>query len=166
MKIEKALFLDIDGVLATTKQFHQSRNSKTFIKKYDIYPFDKKCVNVLNEILKATNPIIILTSDWKIHYTMVELADIFKINNVCQPPVFTTSNLYKKIKKEIPQTSLEDVRITEIKEFLSKHEVDKFVVVDDLDMEHGFKDRFVICDNVQEGIKKNNVKETILKKLL
>jgi hypothetical protein len=72
-----------------------------------------------------------------------------------------THNFYKKHKGK----QLEEIRTIEIKAFLEEHEVEKYVVVDDLDMSEGFGDNFVLCGDSFEGIKKSGLKEKIIKKL-
>ena len=49
------IFLDIDGVLATTHQYYTNR--KKWHEMYDCYRFDEKCVKVFNDIIeKAGDP--------------------------------------------------------------------------------------------------------------
>lgn len=47
------VFLDIDGVLATTAQFY----SKKRHEEWDCYRFDPKCVKIFNQIIEKINPI-------------------------------------------------------------------------------------------------------------
>lgn len=51
MKIENAIFLDIDGVLATDRGQNTKRK---FWFDEQAYPFNEKCVKVLNKTLKNT----------------------------------------------------------------------------------------------------------------
>jgi hypothetical protein len=60
------LFLDIDGVLATTRQFY----SKKLHPKQNCYRFDPKCTTVFNNIFSSYNIVIIISSDWKDDYSI------------------------------------------------------------------------------------------------
>jgi histidinol phosphatase-like enzyme len=79
------VFLDLDGVLATNKQYMM--NQKKFQDKNPIakklripYPFDPKCVKIFNEILDATEADIVLSSDWKLHFSLEDI--VIKIREI------------------------------------------------------------------------------------
>ena len=150
----KIIFLDIDGVISTSQCWGRGNDNK-----WDAYMFDPKCVAVLNSILIETGTEIILSSDWKHHYSLTEMRDIFTHNGVIKGPIGFTphSSLYTG-------DNLEGGRIDEIHEWLKVHNVKDdltWVAVDDLkmfDLEH-----FVHCPKHMEGIKQTGVKEKILK---
>jgi len=150
----KIIFLDIDGVIATTSCYGVARKNK-----WNSYKFDEKCVAILNFILQETGAEIILSSDWRTHYTLQEMREIFAHNFVMKGPIgFTPSdNLYK--------IDLEGGRTQEIKMWLKqnawKNDI-KWVAIDDLDMSEGLGDNFVLCKNEHEGIKRKGVKEKII----
>jgi hypothetical protein len=164
----KIIFLDIDGVLATTKQFWL--NSTNFRKKNEWamelkvpYPFDNKCVNVFNEILESTNTEIVLSSDWRKHWDLKELDIIFKHNKVNKSPIDITP------LDPISFSNGDLNRYHEIMEYIRKNDVKNWVVIDDLEvgfyLDENFKDRYFKTDS-NEGIKKTNTKNKIIKKLL
>jgi hypothetical protein len=161
MKFDKVIFLDIDGVICTIREFNMTHVAKTYLTKYNVYPFNPKCVKVLNEILEETKATIVLSSDWKLYFDLEELADIFSINGVKYAPVIVTPDYYKKDKDK----KLEEIRTIEIKDFINEHEINKYVVIDDLDMYNGFNDEFILCGDNYQGIKKTGLKERIIKKL-
>ena len=156
MKINKAIFLDIDGVLATMHEYGRFKEYEQLNRI--IYLFDKKCVNVLNKILNETDAKIILSSDWKLHFDIHELKYIFEtLNGVIKSPIFTT---------EDPISGTHDLgfdRAQEIKLVLTDHDIDKYVVIDDLDMLEWFPDNFTYCGRSSEGIKQSGIKEKIVK---
>ena len=86
------IFLDIDGVLATSHQ--QYINPKKWDDEYNRYRYDIKCIKVFNEIIEKTNPIIILSSDWKLHYDSKMLKRIFEINGINCTITDITDNLW------------------------------------------------------------------------
>lgn len=163
MKDKNYLFLDIDGVLATANQF----DLKSRHPKYDCYPFDKKCIKVFNEILLTTDSIIVLTSDWKYHYTQEMMNDIFQWNEIIKPiSNFTPSLWGTKFKSA---SDLEQCRADEILTYLDDRKIreNKWVAIDDLDLSPYLPDEnFVQTPRVNEGIKQTGIKEKILKQLL
>lgn len=163
MKNKAIMFLDLDGVLATSAQF----DMKNRHPKYDCYPFDNKCIKVFNEILRETDPIIILTSDWKYHYNQVMMNNIFRWNEIIKPISDFTSSLWGTKFKSV--NDLEQCRAQEILEFLDEHDFtnNKWVAIDDLDLSPYLPDEnFIHTPRVNEGIKQTGIKEKIIKQLL
>jgi hypothetical protein len=164
MPERRYIFLDIDGVLATTHQFHT--NKKNWNPMYDRYKFDQKCVKIFNSILEITNPIIILSSDWKDDYTIEVLNKIFEINGVNAVVSGITPDLWGTVYKSYQE--LDECRAEEILKYQTDHAdvIDKWVAIDDLNLTPWMPDNFVRCTKANEGIKQCNVKEKILKILI
>jgi hypothetical protein len=158
---KRTIFLDIDGVLATNKEY--SRNRTKFHKKFEIarklhipYPYNPECVKILNEILQETDSQIILSSDWRLHWDIEEIDQIFKFNQIIKSPVGFTQNMH------VSMSNLEKNRINEIENYIKNHDVGSYVIIDDLDMGFYGLDRFVKTKD-SEGIKQTGLKEKIIK---
>jgi hypothetical protein len=165
MKINKnnrVLMLDIDGVMATTNQFYTNR--KKWNPIYNSYRFDDKCVRVLNKIIEARNPTIVISSDWRNNYDIGMLNKIFQINGINGTVADVTVDLWGVIFTSYQQ--LEECRAHEILEYVHRHELSNYVVVDDLNLSPWIPDNFVHCKYVNQGIKQSGVKEKILKVLI
>jgi hypothetical protein len=160
----KICFIDLDGVMCTRACYGKGMNNK-----WGAYMFDTKCVSVLNFILQETGAELILSSDWRHHYTLQEMREIFCHNGVIKGPIGFTerSNTYIG-------NNLENGRSDEIKHWLKvnawKDDIN-FVVVDDLNMSEKFDEfgnlisgvkNFVHCPNDQAGIKGHGIKEKII----
>ena len=104
------VMLDIDGVLATTNQYYSNRKKWHPIHK--CYKFDRKCVKVFNDIVDIMNPIIIMTSDWRLRYSIDQLNEIFEWNGVNAQISDYTINLWKTRYHE--SSELEACRVDEI----------------------------------------------------
>jgi hypothetical protein len=159
-KEKPIIFLDIDGVLATVTQYNLSTSSKSWLRNYDVYPFDKKCVKVFNEILEKTDADIIISSDWRNYFSMDELCDIFTINGVIKTPVGSTP---------IYPTSMSNLcknRSGEILEYVKENNITNWVAIDDIDLSHWLGDNFFRCKSEWEGIKQSGLKKRILNYLL
>ena len=131
--MKKIIFLDIDGVLATNKQYIMNRTK--FQSKNDVakklgipYPFDPKCVKIFNEILDATGADIILSSDWKYHWNLEDLDKIFQFNGVNKSPIDIT------IKEGVSMNYLEKNRAYQIGKYIQDNNITNYVVIDDLNL--------------------------------
>lgn len=153
------LFLDIDGVLATDKQFVMLPDAKSYIQKYHCYPFDNRCVKVFNKLFKNYDIKIVLSSDWRLHFNLEELQDIFRINGMCHVPQDTT-------QKEDISFDLKRSRALQIKKYIEKHNIgNDFIVLDDIDFGNFFEDHFIHCKYTGEGIKQSGLREKISEKV-
>lgn len=166
--MKKIIFLDIDGVLATDKEF--MRNRTKFWEKHPAmgelkvpYPWNENAVKVFNEILDETDAEIVLTSDWRLHWNLNELKGIFTWNRVKKYPIAVTEDVY------IGGADLEKTRLNEIEDFIEQNDVNNYVVIDDLNIGKymaltGNDDKFFITRSSQ-GIKQTGLKDKIIKKL-
>ena len=138
----KALFLDIDGVLATEE------SSRLAWHEEFAYLFDPICVVILNTILEKTGAEIVLTSEWRIAFNndLEALDRLFKYNKVNKSPIGVTSNICKD-------------RNLEISDYLHKspHRISSFVILDDMDIKIA-PNRFVRT-NIIEGLKQTGIAE-------
>lgn len=159
----KVIFLDIDGVLATEKEYMMNRTK--FRKKNPEaaelnipYPFNPDCVKIFNEILQETDAKIILSSDWRLHWNMDELDKIFKFNGVVKSPEGATGFSKRKMS-----STLSDDRVHQIKNYIESEQIMEWVAIDDLDLSE-LNERFVRTKD-SEGLKQTGVKNKILKVL-
>jgi hypothetical protein len=124
------------------------------------YGFDKGCVKVFNEILQQTESVIVLSSDWKLHWDLSQLETIFKENGVIRSPKFMTENLKAAF-------DLERNRFLEVHRFIIDYGVTDFIAIDDLDLRQGGLkpiENFFLTKS-GEGLKQTGLKEKILNKL-
>jgi len=161
----KIIFLDIDGVMATGKDYGVGNDNK-----WNAYRFDQKCVAVLNFILLETGAEIILSSDWRSHYTLQEMREIFAHNGVVRGPMGYTPS-----SKSYKGDNLEGGREEEIRDWLNHHawkpEEIKWVAVDDINLAQDYQygntilkglKNFVRCPRSMEGIKQTGIAEKII----
>jgi hypothetical protein len=159
----KIIFLDIDGVMSTAQCWGKGSDNE-----WGAYMFDPKCVKVLNEILKETDADIILSSDWKHHYTLHEMKCIFTHNKVIKGPVGFTPALPTN------GMDLEGGRVNEIKLWIKNNawkNDTKWVAIDDMNMSETFDvngettgglTNFVHCKRVMEGLKQLGLKDKVI----
>ena len=154
------IFLDIDGVLATSHQFNSNR--KKWHPTYDCYSFDEKCVKVFNSILDNISGVtIILSSDWRYPYSIEEMNEIFKWNEVNAVISDFTSSSWGMTFTSLQK--LEECRAYEINQYVAKHDIKNWIAIDDLDLSQWISaEHFVRTLRVSEGIKQSGIKDKIL----
>jgi hypothetical protein len=123
----KVLFLDIDGVLHTA-------GSITFWKKHGIIlepKFDIMACHALQWILtNLPETKIVISSTWRKMHTMNDLKNILNVNGVDGDRIIGITPTIK--------SPFADERSKEISEWLSQHEVDDYVIIDDIQvLDHG-----------------------------
>jgi hypothetical protein len=194
--MKKIIFLDHDGVICLshnwgtrhTKQRKwgkrkMSMDVRSIPVEYRFDNFDKKSIEILNEILKETDAEIVISSDWRLFATLEELGTYYEMQGIIKKPIGFTKRLGDF---DIPegfawsrQWDLEQTRSFEIHQYLKEHpEITHWVAVDDLDMrkigkhysidfEHDWAlENFVHTPLSREGIKQTGIKEKILKYLM
>lgn len=151
------IFLDIDGVLVVGILLYSNK----LHPEYHGSRFDKKCVKVLNDIIEAVNPVIIISSDWKDEYDVEGLTRIFELNGINAVVTDTTSTLWGVRYTRLSE--LEQCRSDEINLYVHEHELTNYVAIDDLDLKEFLPEgRFVHTPRMMEGIKQSGVKNKIL----
>lgn len=122
----KVLFLDIDGVLIPNAWLRDARRESIFAPA---------AVGLLNQILSATEAKIVVSSSWRIQHGIEGLRQLFT-NEGVKGDLIGITPVLKRCRGE------------EIQSWLAEHhDVQDFVIVDDVDdMEH-LSNRLVLIDS-------------------
>ena len=162
----KVLFLDIDGPLA----YGDEEDAATKIAPGLIipYPYVEQDCKSLSEIIDKTGAKIILSSDWRLYYTIEEMNTILAYFGV--PPVIIGET--SRFKAKLSSSSTMD-RAYQIMGWVDRHEPEKWVAVDDFDLQpyfkdYGYKDNFVRTRGIRNEDKTpslTDVKDLIIRKL-
>ena len=163
MNSKPHIFLDIDGVLALDNEMYWE-SEKHWYPKFNKYRFNPKAVKVLNAICEKTDPVIILSSDWKDHFGIPDMNEFFEWNGLTHKINAYTPSSWGTIFTSFQQ--LEECRAHEILTYVEAHDIRKWVAIDDLDLKPWIPNNFVHTPINNEGIKQSNVKEKILNILL
>ena len=195
----KIIFLDHDGVICLDNNWGSrkkkqdkwggrklSMSLREIPLEYRFDNFDKKAIDVLNEILETTGAEIVVSSDWKAWASIEQMGEYYEMQGIIKKPIAYTKNLgqcsFQDTKSFIWSATydLEQSRYVEITQYLMDHqEITHWVSIDDLHMgrhvensKYGAFDRddwglenFVWTPRPSEGIKQSGVKEKILKYL-
>jgi len=172
----KVIFLDHDGVICiSTEWAKRFKHYEGLAQVFD--PFNKKAVNVLNQIIEETDAEIVISSDWKYHATLEQLGEWYEKNGIIKKPIDTTPIRRTKAPEGFPwrrSVDLEQTRYLEIIDWLSEHpEVTHWVAIDDMDLGERFGEingnfqwglkNFVRTPKSNEGLKQSGIKEKVVK---
>jgi hypothetical protein len=164
-KIEKALFLDIDGVIQPFTEYrfehvHNDGEMERLFKeledkfnidyrqfdKYDVaatyYDWDKDAVNEIKRILDTTGAKIVVSSSWRSGTTMDYFPFLLRIHDLQKYLYGYNPIFYEDLPK---YEGLRHVRSIEILEYLKIHpHIKKWVAVDDIDLSKDFPENAVV----------------------
>jgi hypothetical protein len=194
----KVIFLDHDGVICLStewggrhkkqqkvgRKLSQSVLSLPTDARFD--NFNKKAINILNEILEETDAEIVVSSDWKRWATVEEMGEYYESQGIKKKPIGFTkfvkdcTSYNSQTFVWSPRWELEQERSIEINDYLVEHpEITHWVAIDDLnmgipqtheswgdmEMDWGLSN-FVLTPKGSEGIKQSGIKEKVLNFLL
>lgn len=125
----KAIILDIDGVMVT--RWSTQQPFSPYQEKYGL-PFDPKCVDILNGIIKKTDAEIILSSEWRLRYSDEELNHIFNNNKVLKTPERIPYDFVEAFTNMNRKNIWGYKRSREIEMYIENNPLQAFVILDDL----------------------------------
>jgi hypothetical protein len=180
----KIIFLDIDGVLNCElwyKQRFQILDRNDAMGNHPFYEFAPFLVDRLNQIIDQTQAKVVISSTWRINYSIQELKDILTAVNFKGEIIDTTPHFYAKGSHDDKQINYTIPRGCEIdwwltnkgkfqrinwskniqEDYLNKSLVKNYVILDDdSDMLYSQKEHFVKTD-VYHGLKQEHVDQAI-----
>ena len=135
------LFLDVDGIL-TYSDYENKETANIDVEK----------VKILKEICDKGNAKVVISSSWrgwetytpKIYHTLISILKKYDIDVLGDTPHIETE-FESEVSQTIALTTLEDLpylkvkhgtgRAAEIQKWISEHDVDDFVILDDEDFD-------------------------------
>lgn len=153
----KVIFLDIDGVL----------NSEKFLENNKNQPIDRNSVGILKNIIDKTGAVIVMSSGWRLWFDdnmlphdgysqcLYEILCEFNIKLFGKTPDFSTEEIRTR-------KTFSHVKAKEIIAWLNEHKfVDKYVVIDDLDLKNEEINAHLVKINGQVGITEADARRVI-----
>lgn len=156
--MKKHLYLDIDGVLSLSSEIKYHQTKWGYLQK-----FNKKAVDILNFVIEKTDTDIIISSDWKYHFSLKQLQEIFlEWAKIEKAPIGLTPKSGTKLTLQ----NLEKCRAEEILEHVFLTKPERWVAIDDLDLSNWIdNEHFIWLPKSNEGIKQSSKKEKIIRLL-
>ena len=147
----KIIFLDIDGVLNTEKYIMERFNQHLSIHdENNVSLFDPEMIEKLNKIINETGAKIVISSCWRILYTLEELRNIW-----------IEREILGEIIDRTPITSM--IRGKEVEYWLNKYgdKVDSYVILDDDTDFLSSQFRNLVVTSWKDGMSDEHVKKAI-----
>jgi hypothetical protein len=134
----KIIFIDVDGPLAwgTWGDGRVTLNEAT--KTFTIpYPWVEQDCNALQMICNETNASLVVSSDWKKHFSFIQLKHIFQYYKVSAPIVDITT--HQDLWNKMSRPSIDHERASEIKKWVKDNKISNWIAIDDLNLAREFK---------------------------
>lgn len=132
------VFLDFDGVLNTRSSVHDGVHLES----------DK--VVILNKICKIIKAKIVISSSWRIIYTLDEIRLLLERTGLKGTDVIG-----------VTPVSEDDFRGDEIKTWLENNPVDRYVIIDDTDAFHHYQKKVHIQCDPYVGLTEKNAYDAV-----
>jgi hypothetical protein len=134
----KIIFIDVDGPLAWGTWNEGKVNITGGVEDFLIpYPWVKEDCEALQKICDETNAELVISSDWKKHFTFNQLKRIFWHYGITARLVDITT--HQDLWNKMSRSSLEHERALEVAKWARDNKISNWIAIDDLDLYHAFK---------------------------
>jgi hypothetical protein len=135
---KKIIFIDVDGPLAwgtwSDGRVELSLASSTFKMPY---PWVEEDCQALKKILDESNARLVLSSDWKKHFSFIQLKRIFQYYGITAPIIDITTHQDLWMKMSRPGAEWE--RAAEITKWVKDNKVSNWISIDDMRLAEQYK---------------------------
>ena len=134
----KIIFIDVDGPLA----WGTWGDGKVVINEYNKtftipYPWVQEDCLALQKICAETNASLVVSSDWKKHFTFFQLKKIFINYGIFAPIIDITTHQDLWVKLSRPSIDWE--RAAQIRKWVKDNKISNWIAIDDLNLRREFK---------------------------
>jgi len=134
----KIIFIDVDGPLAWNTWDDGKVTIRGGVEDFQIpYPWVKEDCEALQKICDETNAELVVSSDWKKHFTFNQLKRIFWHYGITARLIDITT--HQDLWNKMSRSSLEHERALEIAKWAKDNKISNWIAIDDLDLYHAFK---------------------------
>jgi hypothetical protein len=134
----KIIFIDVDGPLAWGTWNEGKVTITGGVEDFLIpYPWVKEDCEALQKICEETNAELVISSDWKKHFTFNQLKRIFWHYGITARLVDITT--HQDLWNKMSRSSLEHERALEVAKWARDNKISNWIAIDDLDLYHAFK---------------------------
>lgn len=136
---KKIIFIDVDGPLAwgTWLDGKVKINENTSEEFTIPYAWDKADCEALAEICDKTNASLVLSSDWKKHFTLKQMSNVFIEYGIYAPLIDITT--HQSLWNKMSRPSLEWERAAQIVKWAKDNKISNWIAIDDLNLREQFK---------------------------
>jgi hypothetical protein len=134
----KIIFIDVDGPLAWATWNDGKVTINGGVEDFQIpYSWVKEDCEALQKICAETNAELVLSSDWKKHFTFNQMKRIFWHYGITARLIDITT--HQDLWNKMSRPSLEHERALEITKWAKDNKISNWIAIDDLDLYHAFK---------------------------
>lgn len=134
----KIIFIDVDGPLAWGTWNEGKVTITGGVEDFQIpYPWVKEDCEALQKICNETNAELVISSDWKKHFTFNQLKRIFWHYGITARLIDITT--HQDLWNKMSRSSLEHERALEVAKWAKDNKISNWIAIDDLDLYHAFK---------------------------
>lgn len=141
---KKIIFIDIDGPLAwATWGDGKVKIDENTMNEFTIpYPLVKEDCEALQRICDMTNAELVLSSDWKLHFTLRQMSNVFIEFGIHAPLIDITTHMDSRkmgLWNKMSKPSLEHDRANQILKWVKDNKISNWIAIDDLNLSNQFK---------------------------
>lgn len=135
----KVIFIDIDGPLAwATWDMGRVKINEGTDREFTIpYPLVKEDCDALQTICEATNAELVLSSDWKTHYTLRQMSDVFIENRIYARLIDITT--HQRLWNKLSNPSIDWERAAQVVKWAKDNKITNWIAIDDMNLSNEFK---------------------------
>ncbi len=134
----KIIFIDVDGPLAWGTwgdgKVTLSEATKTFTIPY---AWDIADCEALQKICNETNASLVVSSDWRKHFSFIQLKRIFQYYGITAPIVDITT--HQDLWNKMSRPSIDHERALEVVKWAKDNKISNWIAIDDLRLAQQFK---------------------------
>ena len=135
---KKIIFIDVDGPLAWATWYDGKVTITGRQEDFTIpYAWVKEDCEALQKICDETNAELVVSSDWKKHFTFAQLKRIFWNYGITARLIDITT--HQDLWNKMSRSSLEHERALEVAKWAKDNKITNWIAIDDLDLYHAFK---------------------------
>ena len=134
----KIIFIDVDGPLAwgTWGDGRVTLNEST--KTFTIpYPWVEEDCQALQKICNETNASLVISSDWRKYFSIIQLKTIFQNYGIYSPIVDITT--HQDLWNKMSRPSVEWERASEITKWVKDNKISNWISIDDMKLDDQYK---------------------------
>jgi len=135
---KKVIFIDIDGPLAWATWDDGKVTIEGGQGDFQIpYPWVKEDCEALQKICNETNAELVVSSDWKMHFTFLQLKRIFVHYGITARIIDITT--HQDLWNKLSRPSLEHTRASQVVKWAKDNKISNWIAIDDLRLGEQFK---------------------------
>ncbi len=135
----KVIFIDVDGPLAwgTWGNGRVTLNEGTSHLFTIPYPWVEDDCQALQKICNETNASLVVSSDWRKHFSWIQLKRIFQYYGITAPIVDITT--HQDLWNKLSRPSIEWERASEICKWVKDNKISNWISIDDMKLDQQYK---------------------------